>query len=350
MNGGYYSWTSHGIIPLITRAVLAPITMPEASLAQWYDREYRCIAAHVLSSCPYRVACTYYDMLENHAVFVYREAKGGRRQMTMPSGPFAVRPLYAAAELRQCQDVQRRAWGIAEDGYLVPVATLAAVAAYGGLVLGALEGERVIGFSFAFRGVIDGTTPCLYSQLTGVLPEAQGGGVGRRIKAAQRQWAREQGLPLIVWAFDPLQSLNAHYNLRVLGARVMHYHPDFYGPREDALNPGLPTDRLIAIWPTTELTPPAATPPEDATIKLFLSRTIDDDPPEPELRAWEPYRCVGIEIPPDLGAMRHVPGLPARWQAAVRTAFTRAFAEGYEGVSFVKGDGYAFYVLIPKER
>ena len=135
-----------------------------------------------------------------------------------------------------------------------PVATLAAASAYGGLVLGAFDGDRLVGFSFAFRGVLDGT-PILYSQLTGVLPEAQGGGIGRRIKQWQRTWAREQGLPLVAWAFDPLQAMNAHYNLVALGAVATHYHANFYGPREDALNPGLPTDRLLCILLDRRSTP-----------------------------------------------------------------------------------------------
>ena len=118
-----------------------------------------------------------------------------------------IRPIHDPTELRACQDVQRRAWGITEDGYLVPVATLAGASAYGGLVLGAFAGETLVGFSFAFRGVLDGT-PILYSQLTGVLPEAQGGGTGRRIKQFQRDWARAEGLPLVAWAFDPLQAMN----------------------------------------------------------------------------------------------------------------------------------------------
>src|SRR4051794_33691118 len=165
-----------------------------------------------------------------------------------------IRPIHDPAELRTCQEVQRRTWGITEDGYIVPVATLAAASAYGGLVLGAFDGDRLVGFSFAFRGVLDGT-PILYSQLTGVLPEAQGGGTGRRIKQWQRTWAREQGVPLVAWAFDPLQAMNAHYNLVSLGAVATHSPPNFYGPREDALTPGLPTARLLCVWPTADTLP-----------------------------------------------------------------------------------------------
>lgn len=288
----------------------------------------------------------------------------------MSSREIEIRPLHEPAELRQCQEVQRRAWGIVEDGYLVPVATLAAVATYGGLVLGAVAGGRVVGFSFAFRGVLGGT-PVLYSQLTGVLPEAQGSGVGRRIKTAQRQWAWEQGLPYVAWAFDPLQVMNAHYNITVLGATVTHYHENFYGTREDALNPGLPTDRVIAVWsttapaPTPEKMPPlvpsglAHAPPAPDILTaegsealrhlLLASVPAADGTRDPAPCAWRAARQLSIEVPADLRILRSEPERVGAWQGAVRAAFTRAFAAGYVGVAFVRGER-PHYVLARGER
>jgi len=268
--------------------------------------------------------------------------------MTMPSGPFEVRPLHSAAELRQCQDVQRQAWGIVEEGYLVPVATLAAVAAYGGLVLGALEGDRVIGFSFAFRGVIDGA-PCLYSQLTGVRPEVQGGGVGRRIKAAQRVWAREQGLPLIVWAFDLMQAMNAHYNLVTLDATATQYHANFYGLRADALNPGLPTDRLIAVWPTAASPSPEGGFDMQTAVPLLAAQQANDGRADPLPMPWEPARLLSIAIPASLAPLRAQPARIAAWQGAIRQAFTCAFAEGYEARTF-RRSAQPCYILARKEE
>lgn len=263
-----------------------------------------------------------------------------------------IRPIHDPAELRACQDVQRRTWGITEDGYLIPVATLAAASAYGGLVLGAFDGARLVGFSFAFRGVLDGT-PILYSQLTGVLPEAQGGGTGRRIKQWQREWAREQGLPLVAWAFDPLQAMNAHYNLVTLGAIATHYHPDFYGPRADALNPGLPTDRLLCVWSTADPLPPKPDPatvqglnvvwswPADFLPEIRKDRTVGMTP-------WMGTGIggIGIEIPPDLNATRtQRSDVLKEWQTAIRWAFTKAFAEGYRAITFQRDEKHARYLL-----
>ena len=262
--------------------------------------------------------------------------------------PLTIRPIHDPAELRACQEVQRQTWGITEDGYVVPVATLAAASAYGGLVLGAFDGDRLIGFSFAFRGVLDGT-PILYSQLTGVLPDVQGGGVGRRIKQWQRTWARDQGLPLVAWAFDPLQAMNAHYNLVALGAVATHYHPDFYGPREDALNPGLPTDRLLCVWSTADPLPPKPNPADAEIVSIVSASVTEDNGQAATHREHFPdsERYLSIEIPRDLRAVRtHGPEFLAAWQAAVRDAFTNAFARGYRAVTFHRDDERASYILM----
>ena len=265
------------------------------------------------------------------------------------TGTITIRPIHDPAELRACQDVQRRTWGITEDGYVVPVATLAAASAYGGLVLGAFDGDRLVGFSFAFRGVLDGT-PILYSQLTGVLPEAQGGGTGRRIKQWQRAWAKEQGLPFVAWAFDPLQAMNAHYNLVALGAVATHYHPNFYGPREDALNPGLPTDRLLCICSTAD---PLPAKPDDGGRRaraVFLSlpgrwRTMCVA--QSSMRSVTAALHRASKSRADLRALRQqATELSLRtWQAAVRAAFLAAFAAGYRAMTFRRGDDRAYYIL-----
>ena len=62
--------------------------------------------------------------------------------------------------------------------------------------------------SFGFLGRLEDRI-CLYSQLTGVVPEYQSQGLGHAIKMVQRDMAHAEGVDLIAWAFDPLQSGNA---------------------------------------------------------------------------------------------------------------------------------------------
>src|ERR671935_1923075 len=78
-------------------------------------------------------------------------AGGEAKHMSPP--PVEVRDVRGVAELRACQALQRRAWGITEDGYVVPVATMAAAQKVGGQVLGAFDAqEQLLGFTFAFIG------------------------------------------------------------------------------------------------------------------------------------------------------------------------------------------------------
>ena len=128
-----------------------------------------------------------------------------------------VRPVETVEEYRACQQIQRQAWGITEEGYVVPVATMISVQHAGGLVLGAFEGERLVGFTFGYLGRVRGRW-ALYSQLAGVDPSVQDRGVGGQLKHAQRAWAKEQGLARVTWSIDPLQARNANRNLHRLGA------------------------------------------------------------------------------------------------------------------------------------
>lgn len=257
----------------------------------------------------------------------------------MAQDEIVVAKLSEVSDYRACQEVQRRAWGLREDGYLVPVATLSAVNKYGGLVLGARRGENLVGFSFAFLGKLRGEL-VLYSQLTATLPEEQGGGVGFALKTAQRSWAGEQGLPKIVWAFDPLQPGNANFNLHRLGAYCRTYELNMYGERSDALNAGLPaTDRLIAEWDTTEDEVRSSLNLENCQPVLITERKSATSLRR-ALALELPARKDGpllLEIPGNLrGLLEQAPEEARRWQNLLREAFQGLFALGYTALDFAR--------------
>jgi predicted GNAT superfamily acetyltransferase len=235
-----------------------------------------------------------------------------------------VRDINGPDELRACQGVQRRAWGITEDGYVVPVATMVAAQKVGGLVLGAFDGATLVGFSFAFLGRLHGQL-VLYSQLTGVEPGLQARGVGRLLKFEQRRRARETGLASVAWAFDPLQASNASFNLAVLGATSRTYEVNMYGPRTDALNAGLATDRLLVEWATSS--EPTRVDPND------WQEAPDGQQGASRLR---------IPIPADLVALKAMPERAIAYQHEVRAAFQAAFAAGYVAVGFARGEQPAY--------
>jgi predicted GNAT superfamily acetyltransferase len=253
-----------------------------------------------------------------------------------------VRRAETSADYRACQEAQRRAWGIGEEGYLIPVATMVGANRHGGLVLGAfLPDGAVVGMSFAFLGQTSGRI-CLYSQLTGVVPEFQSHGLGYQLKICQREIARDQGIELIAWAFDPLQSGNAYFNLTRLGATAGRYIENMYGERSDALNAGVRTDRLIAEWGTSGASTTAADFDLAALPKMI--ETGINIPVQ-----WH-SRQLALEIPTDVARMRREsPALAEQWRAAVARAFQQAVAAGYRAVSFVRdesgGERRGFYVL-----
>jgi predicted GNAT superfamily acetyltransferase len=270
-----------------------------------------------------------------------------------------IRRAETVADYRACQDAQRSAWGIGEDGYLIPVATMVGANLHGGLVLGAfLPDGQAVAMSFAFLGRIEERL-CLYSQLTGVVPGYQSQGLGYRIKAHQRDFARAEGIGLIAWAFDPLQAGNAHFNLARLGASAGRYVENMYGERTDSLNAGVPTDRLIAEWSTGKESNPGVRPDAATVLPRLITTTAEqggasgpDAAPTGDmcLQYFDDRPSLLIEIPADIARLRRErPELAERWRLAVRGAFQLAFAEGYLAVSIVRDETVtprrSFYVL-----
>jgi predicted GNAT superfamily acetyltransferase len=245
-------------------------------------------------------------------------------------GGVVLRRAETPADYRACQDAQRKAWGITEDGYVIPVATMVGANLHGGLVLGAFEPDgAAVAMSFAFLGRVEGRI-CLYSQLTGVVPGRQSLGLGREMKLLQRDFARADGLSTIAWAFDPLQSGNARFNIAKLGARVRRYVDDMYGPRTDALNAGVPTDRVIAEWDVRGPFEPAGDPggaPSLIAIRDGLPTAIPASAGE----------ALWLPVPRDAAALRRDrPEAAEAWRKAVRQAMTSAFDAGYEAAGFLR--------------
>jgi predicted GNAT superfamily acetyltransferase len=253
-----------------------------------------------------------------------------------------IRDVQGADELRACQELQRRAWGITEDGYVLPVAIMAGAQKVGGLILGAFDAnQQLVGFAFGFLGRLKASL-ILYSQLTGVHPAHQSAGVGRLLKFEQRRRALDMGLEAVVWAFDPLQAINAAFNLGVLGATCRTYEVDLYGSRSDALNAGLATDRLLAEW-STRSDPHGLVEPWRDGLDLIEAVPFHD-------RGFLRPTSVGaipssvdhvhIEIPASIADIKGYasPNAAQEWRQAVREAMHAAFNAGFIAVGFSRAE------------
>lgn len=247
----------------------------------------------------------------------------------MPAfGPPVLRPFASASEIRAAEDLQFRVWGF-EPVEVVPLHVLLTASRHGGCLLGAWHEERLIGFTFGFRGSdLDGT-PVLCSHLLAVDAPARGLGVGRALKWAQRTWARNAGLSRIVWTFDPLEHGNARLNLSRLGATCDRYLVDLYGTLRDELNAGLPTDRLEVVWnlddPAVVLRAAGRAPGE-----VDHGPLLDPEGPGARLADPTPFVRVRLRAPDDARSMRrNDPATAHAWRMHLRQGLRGLFAQGY---------------------
>jgi len=157
-----------------------------------------------------------------------------------------IAPLTRLEDFERCVLLQLEIWGYS-DGDVVPRRIFMVAERIGGQVIGAFDGEIIVGFAMSLPGFRDGR-PYLHSHMLAVLPAYRNAGLGRRLKLAQRDDALARGFDLMEWTFDPLEIKNAYLNIARLGAIVRRYQPDFYGPSSSPLQGGLPTDRLCAEW------------------------------------------------------------------------------------------------------
>jgi predicted GNAT superfamily acetyltransferase len=163
-----------------------------------------------------------------------------------PHDDIQIRQLTTLEQFERCVVLQLEVWGYS-DGDLIPRRVFLVAQRIGGQVLGAFDGDTIIGFAMALPGYRD-RHAYLHSHMLAVLPEYRNAGLGRRLKLAQRDDAVVRGFDLMEWTYDPLEIKNAHLNIARLGAISRRYQADFYGPSSSPLQGGLPTDRLYAEW------------------------------------------------------------------------------------------------------
>jgi predicted GNAT superfamily acetyltransferase len=239
-----------------------------------------------------------------------------------------VRKCAGLEEFQRCVELQRGIWG--EQDLEVEPATLFVVASEtGGQVLGAFDGERLIGYTLALVGFLNGAV-FLHSHMTGVLQEYRDRGVGRALKLFQREEALGRGIRLIAWTFDPLEFRNAHFNLNRLCAIARRYLPNLYGFTTSPLHLGLPTDRLWAEWHLDSQRVAAAARGMVKEPELVSSTATVELPAEIDL--WKQSDTARVQAV----------------QTRIRREFTDWFARGYRSVGVRKSPaGGMTYLLAP---
>ena len=225
-----------------------------------------------------------------------------------------IRPLTTISEFEHCMQLQREGFGWS-DADLMPLRFFVVTHHIGGLVLGAFDDGRMVGFLSSLPGVRNGFS-YWHSHILAVEGNYRSKGIGSRLKFAQRDAAIELGIRWIEWTFDPLEARNAYFNFEKLGVIVNRYYPNFYGETTGTQG-GLPTDRVVAEWWVNH----------ERTPVVGDVRKIAIDPDIQTLKKL------------DIKASR-------RLQERLRSEFLKNLSDGFHAVAFLQKPDSSEYVFI----
>lgn len=246
-----------------------------------------------------------------------------------------IRGRLQTEELYQVEELQKEVWGIS-DRDVTPLTHLVAAREVGGILIGAFDGAVLAGFAYGFTGYEEGEVT-IHSHMLAVKPAYRNRNLGYRLKLAQREQALENGVKRMTWTFDPLQSLNAYFNISKLGATSNRYMINFYGETTSSFLHRTGTDRLWVNW---QLDSGRA---RDRIEGLAKSEAIELDKDTTFVRVasdgWPRINSaneslaqmrVVIEIPGSIDTLQQTkPDLAAIWRETTRHAFSEALAAGF---------------------
>ena len=244
-----------------------------------------------------------------------------------------VRDIEGQAEMRAAEELQKEVWGL-RDLDVVPLTQLVAAKAAGGVVIGAFDRDILVGFAYGFAGYEEGHVTH-HSHMLAVKPGYRSSNVGYLLKLAQRERVLEQGIERMTWTFDPLQSVNAHFNFNKLGVVSDRYFVNFYGDDAASFLHRNGTDRLWVTWllksrHVRERLDGTAQTFEIGNLRPLVEVEKNNAPLRRAFDEVSSHKRLVIEIPANINELEEQrPGITARWREATRSAFTEAFAASY---------------------
>ena len=281
-----------------------------------------------------------------------------------------IRPANGMAEMKDIEEIQLVIWG-KDEREMMPAHLLHALQHNGAAVLSAYDGSKLVGFTIAVLGTVEGLTERIdqvaaarlkmYSVIAGVLDEYRDTGVGYRLKMAQRDFALRIGIRLISWVYDPLESRNARFNIGKLGAVCNRYLRNFHGEMA-GINAGLETDRFEVEWWVTSNRAKGRAKQQRRPLSLqtlldggavIVNKAAFDDSgllvPSSDI-SYQPANLILVEIPADFQHIKQQDfPLALRWRMHSRTMFEALFRDGYlvsDFVSQMDGENRRSYYLL----
>ncbi len=281
-----------------------------------------------------------------------------------------IRPVTGIDDLFAIEAIQQKVWGV-PDRAILPMHFLRAAPYNGGCLIGAYDGDRIVGFVLGIIATVEGLNRIdqvaaarlkMHSVMMGVLPEYQGQGIGWQLKVAQRDFAHRIGIRLITWTFDPLMARNAWLNIGKLGCISGTYERNFYGV-EDSLD----ADRLVAEWWITGNRARSRVRSQRKALSLdaFIgggAELVNEalfDPrglPVPATNFFVTASAIAlIELPADFPQLhRQDLALARRWRKHLRDVVEHFFERNYIVTDFVRhtdaeGRRRTFYVVARRD-
>lgn len=260
-----------------------------------------------------------------------------------------IREMKTLEDFQQCVEMQKEIWGFDDPYDSVPLPLLLVSQRHEGVVLGAFEGSRMIGFVYSLPGIHHGHK-LQWSHMLAVRSEYRNTDIGYRLKMEQYKMSQQNSYEFIEWTYDPLESKNAYFNLNKLGCIAKEYEVNIYGETSSPLHKGTPTDRLIAHWripplkkrnlesqqlPHEGILTTRTTRKDEMTYIEDVDLTLREDP-------------LFLEIPTDIQKLKTQSADAAlKWRMKTREIFLHYFNAGYVAYSFqyFPAVGRSFYLL-----
>ena len=250
-----------------------------------------------------------------------------------PKPAIVIRDLETIADIRRVEPVEREVWGLLERD-VTPMTLLIACKQAGSILLGAFDGDALVGFAFAFPGIDEGKIS-FHSHMLAVLPAYRDLDLGYKLKLAQRERALGKRITEMTWTFDPLQSRNAHFNFAKVGVLSDRYKVDFYGRDSSSVLHQNGTDRLWVTWlmesrRVRQRIENGAAPEPLPSLPALVRFNGDGRPARGDLHEALARRRVLIEIPGDILQLEQEdPALAWEWRLATRWAFVECLRGGF---------------------
>ncbi len=277
----------------------------------------------------------------------------------------SIGPFRNLSDYNTCVEIQREVWHF-DDIDIVPAPMLLAADHCGGMNIGAYNNlGELIGFACSILGM-EGNQLLQHSHMLAVRVAYRNFDVGHKLKLFQRKEALRRKIKTITWTFDPMQPLNAHFNLGKLGASAASYAEDFYGETTSALHRGLPTDRLLTHWDLASERVAerleSGSPRRDLRkeLKKFaLINRLEDVAPGMTTSSPVKLNCTDpeflFEVPYNLPEIKgRNLGVALEWQGKMRQVFRNYFRKDYAATDFwvSEDEGHlrAFYFLSRRKK